>query len=111
MHSGGVQNQVRVLVRGDTELIRAEARHHDVVAVFRADVVGVGYWTQAVRVILAHRAEADHSNRRPLVQVHARLRKEGAQLLKPYQRRTRAIFSRLRIDLEMRASHESPGSN
>jgi len=55
------KERVRVFMRGHAEAVGAKRRHHDVVAGFGADVIGIGDGTQAIGLVIGDGAESDNA--------------------------------------------------
>jgi len=83
----GMQNEMCVLVRGGVEFAGTQARHHDVVLCFAADIVGIR-GSKPVGRVLAGRAKCDDPDGGQMIERQSGLLLEKyAQLLKPQQSR------------------------
>lgn len=98
-------------MRRDREVRGIGSGHHDVIPVARANVVGVGCGSQAVRLVFGWRGEHDHAHGSRRSGLPGTLQEEGAQLLEVLKNCHRALVARLRVYLKVAVAREPPGWN
>lgn len=103
------QQGVRVFMGRHAVFRRADPRHHNVVAVFRSDVIGIGRGANAVGIVSRGIAERHDANGRALIESEpGMLHGKGSQLFQPEHGGTRVGFGGLKIDFKVGAAGHPP---
>jgi hypothetical protein len=97
-----------VFMRGNTGLIRLEARHNNTIAALGTDIIGIRSRAQSVLFVILLGTESNYAHRRAAIQRKSGPLEKSAELLKPLQRASSRLLSRLRIHPKMRAGCYRP---